>query len=141
VTFRYAATVVVVLLVSIGATAVRAGDLVPDRAARQDTVFGSLERFGEQGGESIYRHVCAGCHMPDGKGAVGAGVYPALAEDERLAAAGYPVTIVLHGRKAMPPLGQYLSDSQVAEVVDFIRTHFGNAYADPVTESDVEAAR
>jgi len=113
VTIRYASAVIAALLVPIGAVA---ADPAPDRGGRQDIVFGSPDRFDEQGGESIYRHVCAGCHMPDGKGAAGAGAYPALAEDEQLAAAGYPVVTVLYGRKAMPPLGRYLSDSQIAEV-------------------------
>jgi mono/diheme cytochrome c family protein len=35
--------------------------------------------FSMQDGEAIYKGVCQGCHMPDAKGAVGAGAYPALA--------------------------------------------------------------
>ena len=38
--------------------------------------FGNPYVFTEQGGEAIYRSVCAGCHMPDGRGASGAGTYP-----------------------------------------------------------------
>ena len=38
--------------------------------------------FPQQGGEAIYKGVCQGCHMPDAKGAVGAGMYPALAKNE-----------------------------------------------------------
>ena len=48
-------------------------------------------RFTHQDGEAIYRNVCAGCHMPDGRGASGAGAYPALARNAKLEAAGYPV--------------------------------------------------
>ncbi len=35
--------------------------------------FGSPFHFTEQGGAAIYAGICAGCHMPDGRGAVGAG--------------------------------------------------------------------
>jgi len=48
---------------------------------------------------------------------------------------------VLRGNKAMPAFGRMLTDAQVAEVVGFISTHFGNAYADEPTAADVAAAR
>jgi mono/diheme cytochrome c family protein len=46
--------------------------------------------FSEGGGEELYANVCQGCHMPDGKGATGAGTYPSLAGDKALEAPGYP---------------------------------------------------
>ena len=79
--------------------------------------------------------------MPDGEGAVGAGKYPALAENENLEAAGYPIYLIIHGQKAMPPFGEVLDDGQIAAVVDYIRTHFGNNYTDPVTLDDVTSSR
>jgi mono/diheme cytochrome c family protein len=103
--------------------------------------FGSNFRFTEQGGAAIYGAVCAGCHMADGGGAMGAGTYPSLAKDERLAAVGYPIARVLRGNKAMPGFGRMLTDAQVADVVGFIRTHFGNAYPDGPAAADVAAAR
>jgi mono/diheme cytochrome c family protein len=98
-------------------------------------------RITHQDGEAIYRNVCAGCHMPDGRGAVGAGAYPALARNVKLEAAGYPVLLVVNGRKAMPPFGQQLDDNQVAAVVNYIRGNLGNAYTDRVSADDVKAAR
>ena len=86
--------------------------------------FGNPYRFTEQGGEAIYRSVCAGCHMPDGRGAHGAGTYPSLVDDPRLAVSSYPLGVVLHGRSAMPPFGHSLTNEQVAAVVSYIRTHF-----------------
>ncbi len=103
--------------------------------------FGNPYAFTEQGGEAVYRSVCAGCHMPEGHGARGAGSYPSLADNPRLAASGYPVAVVLKGQKAMPPFGGSLTDEQVAGVVGFIRTHFGNSYADAPTAADVAAGR
>ena len=97
--------------------------------------------FTEQGGEAIFKNVCQGCHMPDAKGAVGAGMYPALAKDPKLEVAGYPVSVVVNGQKAMPALGGMFTDQQVADVVNYVRTHFGNNYKDKVTPADVKAVR
>jgi mono/diheme cytochrome c family protein len=97
--------------------------------------------FPQVSGEDVFKGICQGCHMPDAKGAVGAGRYPALAGDTNLAVAGYPVGIVLHGQKAMPWFSDYLSDEQVANVVNYVRTHFGNNYADKVTAADVKKQR
>ena len=55
--------------------------------------------------------------------------------------AGYPVAVVLKGQKAMPPFGELLTDEQVAAVVNYIRTHFGNSYVDAPTAADVAAGR
>ena len=41
----------------------------------------------------------------------------------------------------MPPLGRMMSDEQVADVVNYVRTHFGNSYADALSAGDVAAAR
>lgn len=34
-----------------------------------------------------------------------------------------------------------LSDDQIASVVNYVRTHFSNAYTDPVSPADVAAVR
>ena len=97
--------------------------------------------FPMQGGQAIYEGVCQGCHMPEAVGAKGAGMYPALAKNAKLEAAGYPVSIILNGQKAMPSLGAYFSDTQIAEVVNYIRSHFGNHYTDKITAADVKMMR
>jgi mono/diheme cytochrome c family protein len=97
--------------------------------------------FPMQGGEAIYKGVCQGCHMPDAKGAVGAGMYPALAGNAKLEEAGYPLGVIINGQKAMPPLGPYFNDTQIADVVNYIRTHFGNHYTDKVTAAEVKTMR
>lgn len=97
--------------------------------------------FAEQGGEKLYANVCQGCHMPDGKGAAGAGTYPSLAGDRNLQAGGYAVYVVVNGRRAMPPFGDKMTDDQVAAVVNYVRTHFGNDYRDAVTAEDAKAVR
>jgi mono/diheme cytochrome c family protein len=79
--------------------------------------------------------------MPDGKGATGAGAYPSLAGTNHLESKGYPIAVVLNGQRGMPPFGAMMSDDQVAAVVNYVRTHFGNRYDDAVTVEDVRAVR
>ena len=98
-------------------------------------------KFSERSGDALYANACQACHMPDGKGATGAGTYPALAGDSNLATGGYPVSIVVNGRHGMPPIGEMMDDDQVAAVVNYVRTHFGNNYRDAVTAADVKAVR
>ena len=97
--------------------------------------------FTEQGGEALYKGICQGCHMPNAQGAVGAGMYPALAKNPKLEVAGYPIAVVVNGQKAMPAFGSMLSDQQIADVINYVRTHFGNNYKDAVKPADVKAAR
>jgi mono/diheme cytochrome c family protein len=103
--------------------------------------FSPAYRFTEQSGEQLFANVCQGCHMPDAGGATGAGIYPSLAGNKNLEAGGYPVYVVVRGQRAMPPFGAMMSDDQVAAVVNYLRTHFGNDYTDAVTAEDVKVAR
>jgi mono/diheme cytochrome c family protein len=97
--------------------------------------------YPQQTGEDLFKNICQGCHMPDARGAIGAGAYPALAGNARLVAAIYPITVVLNGQRAMPNFGDSLSDEQVANVVNYVRTHFGNHYKDTITPAAVKAQR
>jgi len=99
------------------------------------------DRFAAQTGESLYGSVCAACHMDQGQGAVGAGHYPALADNENLEARGYLVYAMVHGLKNMPAVGEMMSDEQVAAVANYVRTSFGNDYEDKVTAEEVAGAR
>jgi mono/diheme cytochrome c family protein len=105
-------------------------------------------------GETIYRHVCQGCHMPDGRGAEGAGHYPALADDAQLESARYVAAVVFNGRRNMPHFGaqpelsgpeslvvMHLDDAQIARVVNYVRSHFGNHYTDELTAEDIASMR
>ena len=88
-------------------------------------------------GEQVYTQVCQACHMANAKGATGAATIPALASNPRLAVASYPITMVVKGRGAMPGFTDLLGPEQIANVVGYVRTHFGNTYAKPVTAADV----
>jgi cytochrome c5 len=98
-------------------------------------------RFFEMSGEELFANVCRGCHMSDARGAVGAGTYPSLAGNGNLESSGYPVGIVVNGQRGMPAFGAMMSDDQVAAVVNYLRTHFGNNFQDAVTAEDVKSVR
>ena len=123
---------------SVSAAALAIGLLALAPAAHAQRNAGG---YGEATGEDIYKNICQGCHMPDGKGAEGAGIYPALAGDKRLAAKAYPALVVVRGQKAMPEFGTGLSDIQVAAVVNYLRTHLGNDYRDAMATEEVTALR
>ena len=55
--------------------------------------------------------------------------------------AGYPIGVVVNGQRGMPRFGAMMNDEQVAAVVNYLRTHFGNDYRDAVTAEDVRTAR
>jgi mono/diheme cytochrome c family protein len=117
-------------------------------SSADDSSFTSVANISNASGEDIYTRICQGCHMPHGEGAVGAGHYPKLAGSATLASWQYVALTVLGGRNGMPAFsaatGQvwegptvHLSDAQVADVVNYVRSHFGNRYKDRVTASEV----
>ena len=101
-------------------------------------------------GREIYQHICRGCHMADAGGAVGAGHYPALAKNPTLISKQYMALTLLTGRRNMPAFGTRhaigfgsapaaLSDAQIAAVVNYVRSNFGNHYKDSITAAEVSA--
>lgn len=111
------------------------------QATRPDPDFIEGPALRQITGEQIFTHVCQGCHMPDARGAAGAGKYPALAANPKLASSAYPVVMVMNGRGGMPSFSMLLDDAQIAAVVNYVRTHFGNAYTDALTADTVKAFR
>ena len=89
----------------------------------------------------MFRNVCAACHQVDAEGAVGAGAYPSLVADKNLDSVDFMLSVLLGGLKGMSPVGDMMSDAQVADVVNYVRTHFGNSYSEAVSAADVAAAR
>jgi len=127
------------LVTSVGlAGPILADDIRPDTKGW----FSSPYIIEQTGGETVYRSVCAACHMPEGQGAVGAGMYPALAGNPNLEFPDYAIDVVLNGLRAMPPFGDSLSDRQIADVVTYIQTSFGNTFTDePATRRMVAEYR
>jgi mono/diheme cytochrome c family protein len=114
---------------------------IASAADAADPILSPGFRFSEQTGEALYTSVCQACHMSNGEGASGAGRYPALARNPKLETGDYATFVVLRGQKAMPPFARLMTDEQVAAVVNYVRTHFGNDYPIAVTAEDVKKAR
>lgn len=105
---------------------------------------------GAADGKQIYLNICQGCHMPDAKGAVGAGKYPALAGDPALASRQFMALTLLKGRRNMPAFGAKhvvgfggpgasLTNAEIAAVINYVRTNFGNHFTDAITPEEISA--
>ena len=110
-------------------------------AAAQTPFLSKGWTFDEPDGAALYAHVCAACHQADGEGALGAGFYPALKGDARLASADYLISVLLGGQRAMPALGRAMSDAQLADLVNYVRRTLGGFSDDAVTAERAAAAR
>ncbi|MFF7709192.1 c-type cytochrome [Pseudomonas sp. NPDC007930] len=102
-------------------------------------------------GAALYLDNCAACHRTDGHGYAGA--FPALAGNPVLQGADatslihvvlaggtVPATHTAPSTFSMPAFGWRLNDQQVADVVNFIRSSWGNA-AGAVSAADVAKLR
>jgi mono/diheme cytochrome c family protein len=104
-------------------------------------------------GAQLYQR-CATCHQPNGQGIVGA--FPPLAGSEYANAANpaVPIRVVIHGMQGpvtvhgntynglMPAygVGIEMSDAEVAAVLTYVRTSWGNS-ASPITPEQVAEVR
>jgi mono/diheme cytochrome c family protein len=93
-------------------------------------------------GRAVFNAQCIACHQADAKGVPGN--FPPLAGNRDLfLARDFPARVVLFGMSgkinvlgqqidgAMPPLGDVLTDGEIAAVVNFVRGNFGNAALAP----------
>jgi len=88
-------------------------------------------------GAKVYEELCQACHMANAMGAEGAGKITALAKNPNLESADYPIAVVTGGKGAMPWFRGNLTDQQIADVINHVRSHFGNRYRDKITAADV----
>ena len=91
------------------------------RTAEEETLF--------KAGQGVYATSCAGCHQDQGQGAPRVGA--ALAGSKLvIGRPEMPLRVLLNGKEGaigeMPPLGQSLSDEQLAQVLTYIRGAWGN---------------
>lgn len=102
-------------------------------------------------GKEVYTVYCMSCHLEDGKGMPG--VNPPLAKTDYIKKpAKTLINIILEGQSGeitvnkikynsfMPPQ-YYLSDVQVADVMNYIRNTWGNKVPGIVTPAQVKALR
>ena len=130
--------------------ALAAGGARPD-SSMSAGIFGA-GHIQSTSGELIYQQICQGCHMPDGRGASGAGHYPALAGDRALLSAQFMALTLIEGQRNMPAFGGIsqegfnyivptLDDEQIAAVTNYVRTHFGNHFKGTISAAEVKALR
>jgi len=113
--------------------------------AGNDDLSDSIQR-----GQDVYMTNCMSCHMINGQGV--AGVYPPLAgEDSLMADVNLNIDIILKGQKGEVmvngqqyntdmPSQEYLSDEQIADVLNYVRNTWGNK-AEMITSEQVKAQR
>jgi mono/diheme cytochrome c family protein len=95
-------------------------------------------------GHDIFHTICAACHQDDGRGKDK--VAANLVESKFVMGTDIqaPIKILLSGKEGsiglMPPLGQTLSDEQIASVITYIRREWGHT-ASPVSALEVGEVR
>ena len=102
-------------------------------------------------GKKVYSATCAACHQPTGQGA--SGTYPPLAGSEIVTGdEAKLIRVVLHGltgeievqgetfNGAMPAWGPTLKDDDIAAVLTYVRSTWGNKAA-PVSAATVAQIR
>ena len=114
-------------------------------------VANAASSFDEARGEKLFAANCAVCHQASGEGIPG--VFPPLRGDGVVLATDPTrhIRVLLEGiqranvggiiySSPMPPFGITLSDKQVADIIDYERTSWGN-HAPLVTSREVAAVR
>lgn len=91
-------------------------------------------------GKKLYNDSCAGCHMQDGKGAQGAGYYPALADNTKMQSKYYIISTVINGLRGMPSFQSMMSDQQIAAVTQYVHSDL-NSFTDTVSADNVAQLR
>ncbi len=90
-------------------------------------------------GQELFKENCSACHQITGKGIPGA--FPSLAGDPFVM--GPPELVastVVHGRGGMPTFGPELTDVQIATILTYVRSAWGNQ-ASPITPETVAKVR
>ncbi|WP_034891606.1 c-type cytochrome [Gillisia sp. Hel_I_29] len=101
-------------------------------------------------GKEVYNNLCATCHLPSGKGI--AGSFPPLDGSnwltEKRAESIHAVKYGLNGpivvndveyNNAMAPMG--LTDQEVADVLNYTMSSWGNTNDNPITLEEVKAVK
>ena len=90
-------------------------------------------------GKTLFAKNCAACHQANGQGIPGA--FPALAGSSVVLGTPADVAeVLLKGRGGMPDFSGSLDDGELAQVVSYARSSWGNRAA-PVTAAEIAAQR
>ena len=91
-------------------------------------------------GKKLYDDSCAGCHMPKGDGADGAGYYPPLANNSKMQSKYYIISVIINGLRGMPSFHSMMNDAQIAAVTQYVHSDL-NSFTDTVTTENVAQLR
>ena len=91
-------------------------------------------------GKKLYDDSCAGCHIPTGAGAQGAGYYPPLANNSKMESKYYIISVIINGLRGMPSFHRMMSDEQIAAVTQYVHSDLNN-FTDTVTTANVAQLR
>jgi mono/diheme cytochrome c family protein len=121
----------------------------PAKPVASATVAAAKEQLPD--GKQVFSTTCAACHQATGEGVPG--VYPPLAGSEWVNGEDAKVIrILLHGvtgpievagetfNSMMPPWGGTLKDADIAAVLTYVRSQWGNKGA-PITAAKVASIR
>ncbi|MEW7847495.1 cytochrome c [Massilia aurea] len=90
-------------------------------------------------GKTLYAKNCAACHQANGRGIAGA--FPALvASPIAIGPLDEVAEVLLKGRGGMPDFSGSLDDADIAAVLTYARTSWGNK-APPIAGAEIEARR
>lgn len=128
--FRTSALLVGLLIMALVGLDALAGCKEADAEEVDKEKFAQLMKQGEQ----IAATTCTQCHGPQGQGMVG----PPLRQN--LQNARGLVRAVIQGSNNMPPLGETMSDQELAAVATYVRNSWGNSFG-AVTEQQVAEFR
>ncbi|MBA4259749.1 MAG: hypothetical protein C0446_11345 [Chitinophaga sp.] len=102
-------------------------------------------------GKNVYANNCMNCHMEDGKGLEGA--FPPIAKSDFLKRPPKDlINVILKGQSGelkvngvvyngVMPAQDYLSDEEIADVLNYINNSWGNKNLKPILPSQVKQLR
>ena len=110
---------------------------------------GSSSSENTRNGSDIYIQYCQSCHMVNGEGVEG--LYPPLAKTNYVKNTKKIIDIILNGQfgevkvnnkkyNTDMPAQAYLSDEQIADVLTYVRSSWGNKYP-AITPAQVKEQR
>jgi mono/diheme cytochrome c family protein len=137
--------VVVIMMLGAGMVGMKTGPTLAE-ASINDPGPGSVQR-----GQKIYEMTCLACHQADAGGVPG--MTPPLQKSPYVQGPSVKlIGIVLNGLKdgveiegetytnPMPPFSSVLKDQEIADVLTYVRSHFGNK-AGQITVAQVSRIR
>ncbi len=120
-------------------------------AAPADTGAPNARQAAAANGQAVFGRTCVTCHQANGQGLAGA--FPPLANSPyvngdkaklaKLVLNGLTGPVTVDGKRfngVMPPWKGQLSDAEIAAVLTYVRSNFGNS-SGAVTEQEVQQAR